>query len=206
METPVSVTSEIGSLRQVIVHRPDQGISRISPRQSEELLFDDIVHLPQMQQEHDVFTRVLSAFLGRAHVLDTTDLLYEALQVDPEARKELIHRICAFEELPRSARSLMEGLPDQDLVNVLITGEYPAEDYILFDPIPNFIFTRDIAVTVNRHVIITKASKEARFRENHLAQFIFATHNANIPRSMYDIQKELLKRVRELCCWHFVRI
>ncbi len=47
------------------------------------------------------------------------------------------------------------------------------EDHIYFDPIPNFIFTRDIAVVIKDHVIITKAAKSARFRENLLTRFIF---------------------------------
>jgi len=52
MDSPdVFCNSEIGLLKTVIVHRPDEGISRISPRDAEELLFDDIVYLPQMQQE-----------------------------------------------------------------------------------------------------------------------------------------------------------
>jgi arginine deiminase len=51
---PIQVSSEIGPLKQVIVHRPDEGIARISPKKAEELLFDDIVFLPQMQEEHDV--------------------------------------------------------------------------------------------------------------------------------------------------------
>jgi arginine deiminase len=67
-------------------------------------------------------------------------------------------------------------LPDERLANVLITGYLEEEDYILFDPIPNFIFTRDIAVTVNDHVIITKPGKAARFRENYLSRFIFWSH------------------------------
>jgi arginine deiminase len=48
--------------------------------------------------------------------------------------------------------------------------------HIYFDPIPNFIFTRDIAVFVHDYVIITKAAKSARFRENLLTRFIFAAH------------------------------
>ncbi|MEO0341120.1 MAG: arginine deiminase family protein [Bacteroidota bacterium] len=63
-----------------------------------------------------------------------------------------------------------------ELAELLITGYDREEDHILFDPIPNFIFTRDIAVAVNDHVIITKAAKEARFRENILTRFIFSNH------------------------------
>ena len=51
----LNVNSEIGALQKVIIHRPDDGIARISPKKAEELLFDDIVHLPQMREEHDIF-------------------------------------------------------------------------------------------------------------------------------------------------------
>ncbi|RMG84382.1 MAG: arginine deiminase, partial [Bacteroidetes bacterium] len=50
------------------------------------------------------------------------------------------------------------------------------EDFYLFDPIPNFIFTRDIAVAVNDHVVVTKAAKIARARENFLTRLIFWSH------------------------------
>lgn len=176
MENTVFVSSEIAPLRKVVVHRPDAGISRISPKQSDELLFDDIVFLPQMQQEHDIFTRVLNAFVGADEVLETSHLLFEALEADATARAELIRHICAFEELPRTLADLLEGIDNQSLAQVLITGAYPEKDYILFDPIPNFIFTRDIAVVANQHVILAKAAKEARYRENHLTRFIFHTH------------------------------
>ena len=61
----VQVSNEIGELKKVIIHRPDEGISRISPKRSAELLFDDIVHLPLMQKEHDIFRKVLHAFVGQ---------------------------------------------------------------------------------------------------------------------------------------------
>jgi arginine deiminase len=38
------------------------------------------------------------------------------------------------------------------------------------------MFTRDIAVTIKDHILITKAAKEARFRENLLSRFIFNNH------------------------------
>jgi arginine deiminase len=176
MQTKVEVSSEIGSLKRVIVHRPDSGISRISPKRAEELLFDDIVHLPRMQAEHDTFTQVLKAFLGPENVLETQQLIREALDADAETKVELMDLIVNDEELPSSAREMLLELPHDVLSEVLITGYYPEQDYILFDPIPNFIFTRDIAVVVNDHVVVTKAAKEARFRENFLTRFIFWSH------------------------------
>jgi len=172
----VNVSSEIGSLKRVIVHRPDEGINRISPKEAEELLFDDIVYLPQMQAEHDIFTQVLNAFLGKENVLETRQLLVEALQAGDESRKEMISLIVDYEELPKSYEDLLLEMDDEALSDVLITGYYAADDYFLFDPIPNFIFTRDIAVTINDHLVITKAAKEARFRENFLTRYICWAH------------------------------
>lgn len=172
----VNVNSEIGQLKRVIVHRPDEGIARVSPSQAEELLFDDIVHLPRMQEEHDIFREVLEAFIGKENVLETHDLLIEALAADPVAKDEMIDKIIHYEEMPSSYKSLLEGLSNEELAETLITGELKKDNHILFPPIPNFIFTRDIAVTINDHVLITKAAKEARFRENFLTRFIFWAH------------------------------
>lgn len=176
MANKVNVSSEIGPLRRVIIHRPDEGIARISPKRSEELLFDDIVYLPKMQEEHDIFTDVLRAFIGPENVLETAELLLEALRFDQESKLEMISRIVDYEELPVSYKDLLLSLEDEELAQVLITGYYAAEAYFLFDPIPNFIFTRDIAVTINDHVVITKPAKIARFRENFLTRFIFWAH------------------------------
>ncbi len=173
---PVQVSSEIGRLRRVIVHRPDEGIARISPKRASELLFDDIVHLPQMQEEHDIFTGILRAFLGPENVLETRELLRESIASDPATKEWVIHEIVDYEELPASLEKTLLQLTDEQLADTLISGYLATEDYILFDPIPNFIFTRDIAVTVNDHVIITKPGKEARFRENYLARYIFWSH------------------------------
>lgn len=172
----VNVSSEIGNLQKVIVHRPDSGISRVSPKRAEELLFDDIVFLPQMQKEHDVLTDVLKAFMGDENVLEITSLLEETLADDPKNRDVIISRVEDYEELPRHYAQKLEALDNQDLADVLISGYLEKDDHILFDPIPNFIFTRDIAVVINDHVIITKASKSARFRENLLTRFIFWRH------------------------------
>ncbi len=172
----VSVDSEIGKLRKVLIHRPDQGIARISPKRAEELLFDDIVHLPKMVEEHDVFTSVLRAFVGKENVLETEDLILQALNNSSDERIKLIDEIIDYEELSqRDAKALLD-MENAHLTQVLVTGYDEKEEKIYFDPIPNFIFTRDIAISVNDHVIITKAAKQARQRENLLTRFIFLAH------------------------------
>lgn len=172
----LNVNSEIGTLKKVIIHRPDDGIARISPKKAEELLFDDIVHLPQMKEEHDVFRRVLQHIMGKENVLDTQRLIEEGFVASPDIKEELIDKIVDYEELPVSDKQFLMNLDPKALTKLLITGYYQDEDHIYFDPIPNFIFTRDIAVVIKDHIIITKAAKSARYRENLLTRFIFYAH------------------------------
>jgi arginine deiminase len=48
---------------------------------------------------------------------------------------------------------------------------------MLFAPIPNFIFTRDIGIVINDHVLLNKPAKKARIREALLAKYIFYNHS-----------------------------
>ena len=170
------VDNEISQLEQVITHLPSDGVSRISPKKAESLLFDDIVFYPLMHEEYRIFQRLLHLFLGKENVLDTSDLIVEAIKANPEIRHDLIRKVIDFEELPQSFEQHLHDLDASVLSHILITGYHKAEDRILFDPIPNYMFTRDIAVTIKDHILISKAAKEARHRENLLSRFIFNNH------------------------------
>ena len=176
MSPAVYVDSEIKPLKKLIIHNPDEGIDRISPRRAGELLFDDIVHLPTMQNEHRVYQDVLRRFIGSEHVLETQTLIKESLDADSKIKEEVLNLIKDFEELPTDTYKLLLDLDHETLSEVLISGYYKKEEQIVFDPVPNFIFTRDIATTINEHVVITKASKYVRYRENLLTRFIFHAH------------------------------
>ena len=172
----LQVYSEIDQLEKVIIHRPDEGIARITPKKAEELLFDDIVHLPQMKEEHDIFRKVLQILIGKENVLDTEMLIEEGFNASPEVKEELLKKIIDYEELPESTYEKFSAWDSKTLTEVLITGYHKESDTIYFDPIPNFIFTRDVAVVIKNHVLITKAAKSARHRENLLTRFIFYAH------------------------------
>jgi len=49
------VDSEVGVLRQVIVHRPGLELSRLTPDNVDELLFDDVMWADRACEEHDTF-------------------------------------------------------------------------------------------------------------------------------------------------------
>lgn len=177
MKANIYANSEIGNLRKVIVHRPDKGIARVSPSEAEQLLFDDIVHHPYMVEEHKIFTDILGAFIGDENVLEVEDLLEQTIEsIGKEELVEFLRLIVAFEELPETYLTIMQNLDAETLKDVLITGYLKEKDIVMFSAIPNFIFTRDIAVTVKDHIIVTKAFKEARQRENLLTRFIMYYH------------------------------
>ncbi len=171
-----NIYSEIGKLKRVVIHSPDEGLARISPKKAEELLFDDIIHLPLIQKEHAIFVNVLKLFLGSENVVDTETLLEESLDYSHVNKEKLIDDIIQFEELPSKVKPMMLDMSTERLTDLLITGYCVRDDSYLFDSIPNFIFTRDIAVVIKDYILITKAAREARHRENILARYIINTH------------------------------
>lgn len=172
----LNVNSEIQPLKSVLVHRPDTGIARVSPRKSHDLLFDDIVDYQGILEEHQIFTRLLKLFIGSENVHEVEDLLEETVESNQAGRSLLIEQIVQFEELPDRIGYKLSELESRDLVQALVTGYLPQEDCYILDPIPNFIFTRDIAAVIKDHLILTRAAKQARYRENMLARCIFKYH------------------------------
>ena len=77
------VDSEVGRLRQVILHRPGLELSRLTPRNVDELLFDDILWAKRAREEHDAFAQVL-----RDHgvVSTTSATCWPRRSTCPEAR------------------------------------------------------------------------------------------------------------------------
>jgi len=54
-EPVVGAQSEVGTLRTVLVHRPDLAHERLSPSNCHELLFDDVIWVRRARQEFDAF-------------------------------------------------------------------------------------------------------------------------------------------------------
>src|SRR5215471_14543267 len=60
----ISVTSEIGRLRRLLVHSPDSGLGKVVPSKAQDWLFEDIVHLDTIRRkEYDYYTKLLLYFL-----------------------------------------------------------------------------------------------------------------------------------------------
>ncbi len=62
--TQIHITSEIGTLRSVLVHTPDSGLGKVVPSKAQDWLFEDIVHLDTIRRkEYDYYTKLLLYFL-----------------------------------------------------------------------------------------------------------------------------------------------
>ena len=190
-----SVDSEIGKLRQVILHRPGNEMLRLTPQNKDHLLFDDVLWLERAQEEHDQFARVLT---GRdVEVLYLSDLLAQTLEI-PEARDYVLDRVVNENTNGPSAteplRALTDGLSGAELAEVLIAGITKAEllerapcpdslvlasmgdDDLLLPPLPNHLFTRDTSCWIYNGVSINSMMMPARKRETINYEAIYRWH------------------------------
>ncbi|MFI1536405.1 arginine deiminase [Streptomyces anandii] len=187
------VDSEVGRLRQVILHRPGLELSRLTPRNVDALLFDDILWAKRAREEHDAFAQVLRDHGARVHYF--ADLLARTLEV-PEARDWLLERVvtpatvgaalvdpvrglCAELDGETLAGYLIGGLLKSDLPlntpHSLVWNALDADDFALA-PLPNHLFPRDNSCWIYDQVSVNPMAKSARRRESLHAQAIYRFH------------------------------
>ena len=190
---PHRVDSEVGRLRTVLLHRPGAELSRLTPRNSADLLFDGLPWVARAQEEHDGFAQALRD--RGVEVLYLMDLLVETLE-SVEAREQVVDSAVAAPVVGPSLASVLRAwlldLSSTDLAGVLSAGlthdELPshgpdgvvarlagAGDFVV-RPLPNLLFTRDSSVWVADHVAITSPSMHARQRERTLTGAIYRHH------------------------------
>lgn len=190
MTTNLSVSSEIGRLREVICHPPGPELLAVTPDTRLEYLYDDIIDLDGAVEEHKRFTAILSRF---ANVLDVRSLLQETL-VSEEARDFLTRRsveITAFRSLAdlrnvepaELARRYIEGEP---IPSGPFTKKLERENYAL-PPLPNLFFTRDACMVVQDQVLVSAMRFSSRWPEQVLMRTIFGYHSHfGNPGVLYD--------------------
>jgi arginine deiminase len=191
---PFHVDSEVGQLRQVIVHRPGLELSRLSPRNIEGLLFDDVLWAKKAKEEHDAFAETLRERNVRVHYFG--ELFGETLQI-PEARTFVLDRVCTIEQfgpaLVEPVRSLLEDMDGPMLAEYLIGGVLKADlhpararrslrwqmlsaDDFLLPPLPNHLFQRDNSCWIYGGVSVNPMAKAARQRESVHSRSVYRFH------------------------------
>lgn len=117
-----------------------------------------------------------AGFFKSEKVVELQWLLADIL-ADHEIRIKLIASICAIENCSYQTEKLLLTYGPAELANTFITGTLGNDnDNMLFPPIPNFIFTRDIGIVINKYVLLNKPARKARLREALLAKYIFFNH------------------------------
>ncbi len=189
----LGVHSEVGVLRQLIVHRPGLELSRLTPSNVQDLLFDDILWVRKAREQHDAFAGVLQ---DRGIVVHHVDrLLAETLAI-PAARTEILDQVCRPETvgpaLVEPLRELAEAAAPADLARYLIGGIvkhdiHPhhvrsltwstlRDDDFVLTPLPNHLFPRDNSCWVYGGVSINTMAKPARQRETIHMRAIYRHH------------------------------
>jgi arginine deiminase len=205
MGKPVGVTSEVGRLDTVLLHRPGPELQRLTPRTNDQLLFDGLPWVERAQEEHDAFAALLRD--RGVEVLLLVDLLVEAL-ADPAARQRAVgdlvderrvglHLADALTshltsaDAPTLANALLAGLTFEELPAAegasLVRAMHHPHDFAV-DPLPNLLFTRDSSVWVVDRVALTSLALPARHRETSVLDLIYAHHPrfAGVPRAYAD--------------------
>ena len=198
-------SSEIGDLRCLLIHSPDGGLGKVVPGKAQDWLFEDIVHLDTIRsKEYDYYIKLLLYFLdpdkikgklkaidateanraffkpddagfhGSARVIEMQALLADILEVEG-VRQNLVAAICAMENCTYSLQQQLTDTPPTELAKIMISG-FMGKDQMIFAPVPNFIFSRDVSVTINKHILISKPAKQARVRETLLMRYLYFNH------------------------------
>jgi arginine deiminase len=189
----LGVHSEVGRLRQVIVHRPGLELSRLTPQNIGGLLFDDVLWAQRAKEEHDVFAQAMQDrgitvhYFGRllAETLDTPagrdfvlDRVFTPEMVGPALASPL-RRLAADLDGPSLAEYLVGGILKADLRPIRahsLKWEMLAPDDFLLPPLPNHLFPRDNSCWLYGGVCLNPMAKAARLRETLHTRAIYRHH------------------------------
>jgi arginine deiminase len=189
------VDSEVGRLRQVILHRPGLELKRLTPDNAADLLFDDVLWVSRAQQEHDAFADVLRSRGAVVHYY--SDLLAQTLDITA-ARDYVLdgvfdsrwHGPLACGQL----RAAVDGLDSVTLAGYLVGGITKREiselapepksiafhsldpDGFVLVPLPNLLYQRDTSCWIYSGVSINAMRRQARVRESLFAEAIYRWH------------------------------
>ncbi|MFF0523340.1 arginine deiminase [Actinomadura nitritigenes] len=187
-----TVSSEVGRLRQVLLHRPDLELLRLTPDNKDDLLFDEVLWAKRARQEHDVFADTLRERGVQVHYLG--ELLAETLKIEQARAHVLDHTASETVLGPTLAgpvRAALDGMDPDTLARHLVGGLTKAEmglavhslllaslddgDFVL-PPLPNHLFTRDPSAWVYGGVTLHPMAKPARRRETLHLSAIYRFH------------------------------
>jgi arginine deiminase len=182
----------VGKLRTVLVCRPGLAHQRLTPGNASELLFDDMLWVPEAQRDHHDF--VLKMRDRGTEVLELHELLAETMN-DKEARGWLLDRRLSVNDVGiglSDMRAWLQELPAQKLAEHLIGGvavlDVPKSEWssmladaygsteFLLPPVPNTLFQRDPSCWIYGGVTVNPMYWPARKPETLLQRVVYKFH------------------------------
>lgn len=198
------VSSEVGHLGQVILHRPGAELERLHPENVADMLFDDVIWISRAQAEHDSFAQALRDRGVIIHYY--SDLLAETLGI-AEARSFILsHVIDPRLHGPLACGSLRSALVDLDAVTLaacLVRGitrrEFVkivpepmsiafyslAPDEFVVRPLPNLLYQRDTSFWIYECASVSSMRWSARTGETVCTEAIYRWHPMFVDREMW---------------------
>jgi arginine deiminase len=188
------VDSEVGRLRQVILHEPGLELSRLTPDNVRDLLFDDILWAKRAREEHHAFAQALRDRGITVHYF--AELLAEVLR-KPDGRTWVVERVITEDTVGPTLVDPLRGLADEvgaeRLAELLIGGVLKSElaplvtprslrwelmgaDDFVLTPLPNHLFQRDNSAWLYNGVSINPMAMPARIRESVHSTAIYRFH------------------------------
>ncbi|MDZ5025486.1 arginine deiminase [Clostridium perfringens] len=192
----LNVTSEIGRLKTVLLHRPGEEIENLTPALLDRLLFDDIPYLKVAREEHDAFAKTLRD--NGVEVLYLEVLADETMDTDNNLKDKFISEF--IDEAGVQSEGLKEALikyfnsfsTNKEMIDKMMAGVRKEElkDYhreslydqvndvypFVCDPMPNLYFTRDPFATIGHGITLNHMRTDTRNRETIFAKYIFRHH------------------------------
>ena len=189
----ISIRSEIGPLKGVILHTPGREVENMTPENATRALYSDILNLSVAGREYAQFRGVLEKL---AHTYQVEDLLADILARE-NIREELIGKICYFENRPDVQEYLMNISPQQ-AARQLIQGvveekdtlsKYLSKERYSLRPLHNFFFTRDAAMIILDKVLIGRMANKIRERESFIMESVLHYHEMFKAATVNPLQK-----------------
>ncbi len=174
----IDIKSEIGHLKKVITHTPGREVSLVNPDIKEVLLFDDIIFEDDARKEHvDMLKMFRCAMPDDGEIIEILDLARDVFETF-EGREFFVENL--VKSLPEKNIYLIENslkkLSAEELVEFVVEGSLKPKTEFNLWPLPNLLFTRDLAAVAGNNIILSKAAKKARVRESLLMEVIVKYH------------------------------
>ena len=149
----------------------------------EKYLIEDVLFTEHAAKDHLEFTSCIKHAVGKESVFEFTELLSEILDSNV-TRSDIVGAVSALEGVGIKTHDLMlsDQFSSKELAELLIAGAFIPDvteevSYkVLFPPIPNLLFTRDIGMFFGNSVILSRPAKTVRRREGLLAKYIIRNH------------------------------